>query len=330
MLKAGVLGAGHLGKIHLRLLKESSLYDLIGFYDPDIIQGKTVSEEFGIPYFDNMNALIAAVDMVDIVTPTLSHYDCAKKAIEAGKHIFIEKPVTHTYEEARELIELLQQKGLKGQVGHVERFNPAFQAVQQQIEEPMFIECHRLAEFNPRGTDVPVVLDLMIHDIDIILSVVKSEVREIQASGVSVISNSPDIANARIAFENGCVANLTASRISLKNMRKSRFFQRDAYISVDFLERKVEVVKMKDAPEKPGEFDMVLQNAEGLKKQIYFENPHIEKNNPILDELEQFAMAIENDGTPPVPVEQGAKALDVALRVIDAFGKSDTLQVKNK
>ncbi|MDX1333937.1 MAG: Gfo/Idh/MocA family oxidoreductase, partial [Robiginitalea sp.] len=289
MLKAGVLGAGHLGKIHLRLLRESSRYDLIGFYDPDIIQGKSVSEEFGIPYFDNMNALIDAVDVVDIVTPTLSHFDCAKKAIEAGRHVFIEKPVTHTYGEAKELIRLLEERGLKGQVGHVERFNPAFQAVREQISQPMFIETHRLAEFNPRGTDVPVVLDLMIHDIDIILSVVDSEVADIQASGVSVISNSPDIANARIAFENGCVANLTASRISLKNMRKSRFFQRDAYISVDFLDRKVEVVKMKDAPENPGEFDMVLQNAEGDRKQIYFENPEIRVNNPILDELEQFA-----------------------------------------
>ncbi|MGA9239544.1 Gfo/Idh/MocA family protein, partial [Robiginitalea sp.] len=182
-----------------------------------------------------------------------------------------------------------------------------------------FIETHRLAEFNPRGTDVPVVLDLMIHDIDIILSVVNSEVADIQASGVSVISNSPDIANARIAFKNGCVANLTASRISLKNMRKSRFFQRDAYISVDFLERKVEVVKMKNAPEHPGEFDMVLQNAEGTKKQIYFENPEIVQNNPILDELEALAVAIEENSTPPVPLEQGARALDVALRVIDAF-----------
>jgi predicted dehydrogenase len=319
MLKAGVLGAGHLGKIHLRLLKESPRYELTGFYDPDIIQGKAVSEEFGIPYYQNMNALIEAVDVVDIVTPTLSHFDCARKAIHSGKHVFIEKPITHTHEEARELIELLHARGLKGQVGHVERFNPAFRAVRHQIKDPMFIETHRLAEFNPRGTDVPVVLDLMIHDIDIILSVVNSEVADIRASGVSVISNSPDIANARIAFENGCVANLTASRISLKNMRKSRFFQRDAYISVDFLERKVEVVKMKDAPEHPGEFDMVLQNAEGVKKQIYFENPDIIKNNPILDELEALATAIEEDTPTPVPLEQGARALDVALKVIAAF-----------
>jgi predicted dehydrogenase len=320
MLKAGVLGAGHLGKIHLRLLRESARYELVGFYDPDAIQGKRVSDELGVAYFDNMNALMDAVDMVDVVTPTLSHFDCAKKAIEKGKHVFIEKPITHTYEEAQELIRLAEKQGVKGQVGHVERFNPAFSAVKGQIEQPMFIETHRLAEFNPRGTDVPVVLDLMIHDIDIILSVVQSEVTDIQASGVSVISASPDIANARIAFRNGCVANLTASRISLKNMRKSRFFQRDAYISVDFLERKVEVVKMKDAPEEPGAFDMVLQNAEGDRKQIYFENPEIGQNNAILDELETFAQAIENDSEPVVSLRQGAQALDIALRVIKAFG----------
>lgn len=325
MLKAGVLGAGHLGKIHLRLLRESPRYDLVGFYDPDSIQGKKVSEEFGIPYFDNMNTLIGAVDMVDIVTPTLSHFDCAKKALEAGRHVFIEKPVTHTHQEAALLMEMLRKTGLKAQVGHVERFNPAFQAVRGLIENPMFIEAHRLAEFNPRGTDVPVVLDLMIHDIDIILSVVDSEVRDIQASGVSVISSSPDIANARIAFENGCVANLTASRISLKNMRKSRFFQRDAYISVDFLDRKVEVVRMKDAPETPGEFDMILQNAEGEQKQIYFENPEIIANNPIRDELEQFAEAIEKDLEPAVPLRAGARALDVALKIIEAFGQGNAL-----
>ena len=270
MLKVGVLGAGHLGKIHLRLLNESDKYELIGFYDPDAINGKNVSDEFGYTYFDNINALIEAVDVVDIVTPTLSHYECAKKSLEAGKHVFIEKPVTKTLEEANELMHLAEKYQLKGQVGHVERFNPAFSAVKSQINDPMFIETHRLAEFNPRGTDVPVVLDLMIHDIDAILSVVGSEVKEINASGVSVISKSPDIANARIEFENGCVANLTASRISLKNMRKSRFFQKDAYISVDFLEKKVEVVKMKDAPESPGAFDMILQNAEGEKKTDLF------------------------------------------------------------
>lgn len=319
MLKVGVLGAGHLGKIHLRLLNESDLYQLVGFYDADAINGKSVEEEFGYTYFENLNSLIDAVDVVDIVTPTLSHFDCARKAMEKGRHVFIEKPITKTLEEAEALISLQQKMKIKGQVGHVERFNPAFTAVKESIQNPMFIESHRLAEFNPRGTDVPVVLDLMIHDIDAILSVVDSGVKTISASGVSVISKSPDIANARIAFENGCVANLTASRISLKNMRKSRFFQKDAYISVDFLEKKVEVVKMKDAPEKPGEFDMVLQNAEGEKKQIYFENPEIHINNAIKDELESFAGAINENTDPVVSLEQGARALKVALQVIDSF-----------
>ncbi|MBT2160972.1 Gfo/Idh/MocA family protein [Zobellia barbeyronii] len=319
MLRVGVLGAGHLGKIHLRLLNESDKYELVGFYDADAINGKKVADEFGYQYYDNINKLIEAVDVVDIVTPTLSHFDCAKKAIEKGKHIFIEKPITNTYEEATALLELEKKYNVKGQVGHVERFNPAFSAVKHQINTPMFIESHRLAEFNPRGTDVPVVLDLMIHDIDAILSVVNSEVKQINASGVSVISKSPDIANARIEFENGCVANLTASRISLKNMRKSRFFQKDAYISVDFLEKKVEVVKMKDAPEKVGDFDMVLQNAEGEKKQIYFENPEVGTNNAILDELESFADAIANDTTPIVSLKQGTQALKVALQIIASF-----------
>ncbi len=319
MLKVGVLGAGHLGKIHLRLLQESPKYELIGFYDPDAIIAKHAAEEFGYRYIDNLNTLIEAVDVVDIVTPTLSHFDCAKKAMEKGKHIFIEKPITKTLQEAEEMLKLQKEYGVKGQVGHVERFNPAFTAVKGSIANPMFIEAHRLAEFNPRGTDVPVVLDLMIHDIDIILSVVDSEVKQVNASGVSVISKSPDIANARIVFENGCVANLTSSRISLKNMRKSRFFQQDAYISVDFLEKKVEVVKMKDAPQEPGAFDMILQNAEGERKQIYFENPEIKVNNAIQDELETFANAIVQDTEPEVTLEQGTKALRVALQIIDSF-----------
>ncbi|WP_417196007.1 Gfo/Idh/MocA family protein [Bizionia sp.] len=319
MIKAGVLGAGHLGKIHLRLLNQSDKYELVGFYDADEENAKKVEAEFGYKYFNTIEALIAAVDMVDIVTPTLSHYDCAKKAIAKGKHIFIEKPITNTVEEAEEIRELLAQHNIRGQVGHVERFNPAFIAVKDKIENPMFIEAHRLAEFNPRGTDVPVVLDLMIHDIDIILSVVKSKVKSVSASGVSVISDTPDIANARIEFENSCVANLTASRISLKNMRKTRFFQRDAYISVDFLEKKCEVVKMKDAPEIPGDFDMVLQNAEGVKKQIYFDNPEVTTNNAILDELETFADAIKNNTKPIVTLHDGTEALRVATMIIEQF-----------
>ncbi len=319
MLKAGVLGAGHLGKIHLRLLKQSEKYNLVGFYDADPENGKKVEAEFGYKFFNTIEDLINAVDVVDIVTPTLSHYDCAIQAIDKGKHIFIEKPITNTVEEAEKIRAILAEHHVKGQVGHVERFNPAFLAVKNDIHEPMFIETHRLAEFNPRGTDVPVVLDLMIHDIDIILSVVKSKVKHISASGVSVISDTPDIANARIEFENGCVANLTASRISLKNMRKTRFFQKDAYISVDFLEKKCEVVKMKDAPELPGDFDMILQNAEGVRKQIYFDNPNVSNNNAILDELETFADAINNNTKPIVTLHDGTEALRVATQIINCF-----------
>lgn len=321
MLKAGVIGAGHLGKIHLKLLHQSSKYELIGFYDGNEEVASKIESEFGFKSFSSPEDLIKAVEMVDVVTPTISHFEIAKIVLKAGKHLFIEKPVTSTFLEAEELISLAKKHKVKGQVGHVERFNPAFTAVAEKITFPMFIEAHRLAEFNPRGTDVPVVLDLMIHDIDVILSVVDSPVKNINASGVSVISDTPDIANARIEFKNGCVANLTASRISLKNMRKARFFQRDAYISVDFLERKCEVVKMKDAPDAPDDFAMILQNAEGVKKQIYFDNPKVEEHNAILNELESFADAINNNTTPVVTLEQGAEALRVANKIIECFQK---------
>lgn len=321
MLKIGVLGAGHLGKIHLRLLNQSEKYKLIGFYDPFEENANKVSTEFGYKKFDTIEALIKEVDVIDIVTPTLQHFDCAKLAIEAGKHIFIEKPIANTVEEAEAIITLANKHNIKGQVGHVERFNPAFTAVKNKINNPMFIETHRLAEFNPRGTDVPVVLDLMIHDIDAILSVVKSKVKSVNASSVAVISDSPDITNARVEFENGCVANITSSRISMKNMRKSRFFQKDAYISVDYLDKVCEVVRMKDAPETPGDFDMILQNAEGVKKQIYFDNEKVIPNNAILDELESFADAINSNTTPIVSLEDGTEALRVAYQIIDSMQK---------
>jgi predicted dehydrogenase len=312
MLKVGVLGAGHLGKIHLRLLQQSDKYELVGFYDEHQENGAKIAAEFGYKQFDTIAKLIHAVDVIDIVTPTLSHYKCAKVAIKSGKHVFIEKPISTTVAEAEEIIAL-------------ERFNPAFTAVKDMIDQPMFIETHRLAEFNPRGTDVPVVLDLMIHDIDAILSVVKSKVKAVHASGVAVLSQSPDISNARIEFENGCVANITSSRISMKNMRKSRFFQKDAYISVDYLDKTCEVVKMKEAPEVPGDFDMILQNAEGERKQIYFANPEVSANNAILDELETFADAITNNTTPIVTLEDGTEALRVAYMIIESMERNQAL-----
>lgn len=320
MLKAGLVGAGHLGKIHLKLLKQSEKYDLVGFYDADAENGKKLEAEFGYKYYENLDELLNDIEVLDIVTPTIYHYDYAKKAIEKGLHFFIEKPVTNTLEQAQEIIKLCKDKGIKAQVGHVERYNPAFIGTKEYIKNPMFIEIHRLAEFNPRGTDVSVVLDLMIHDLDILLSVVKSSIKNIHASGVCVVSKTPDICNARIEFENGCVANLTTSRISMKAMRKSRFFQQDAYISVDFLEKKAEVIRMKEAPDNPSPFDMIIENADGEKNQIIFEYPDIQPNNAILDELESLADAIENEKPIQVPLEDGTEALKVALEIMKLIG----------
>ena len=319
MIKAGVIGAGHLGKIHLHLLKSSKFYDLVGFYDSDRKNAEILNKEKGYRFFETIDELIENCEMVDIVTPTVFHHEIALKAIAKKKHVFIEKPIANSVIEAEEISIAARKLGVLGQVGHVERFNPALKAALDSITNPMFIESHRLAEFNPRGTDVPVVLDLMIHDIDILLSIIKSKVKSVSASGVSIISNTPDIANARIEFENGCVANLTASRISLKKMRKTRFFQKDAYISVDFLDKKVEVVKMKKAPKKHDDFAMILQNAEGEKKQIYFENPKIDNSNAILEELEAFSSAIENNTEPIVNFENGTEALKLAFRIIEAY-----------
>jgi len=318
-LKIGVLGAGHLGKIHLRLLQESSAYKLVGFYDSQPQIAAKISREFGYRSFSEVDSLLDEVDVIDIVTPTISHFELGKKALEKGLHIFLEKPITATVEEANELVSLAKAKGLLGMVGQVERFNPALMAANPYINTPMFIESHRLAEFNPRGTDVSVVLDLMIHDIDAILSVVQSKVIDVQASGVSIISETPDIANARLRFENGCVANLTASRISMKTMRKSRFFQRDAYVSVDFFEKKTEVVRMQNAPESAEDFAMILENAEGVKKQIFFDNPEVKEGNAILMELEHFAYAINNNKEPIVSLQAGASALEVAHQILNCF-----------
>jgi predicted dehydrogenase len=332
MLKVGVLGAGHLGKIHIRLLLElNDKYEFVGFYDPNDDNASAAIEAYDIKRFDSIDALLDQVDCVDIVTPTLSHFDCASQALRKSRHVFIEKPVTETVDEARALIDLAHEAGVKVQVGHVERFNPAFQAAIPYLGNPMFIETHRLAQFNPRGTDVPVVLDLMIHDLDAILSVVKSGIKRISASGVAVVSDTPDIANARIEFDNGCVANLTASRISMKNMRKSRFFQKDAYISVDFLTKELEVVRMQDIDGEPDPFDMVFDMGEGKPtKKILFDKPDIEDVNAIKEELSTFHDAIVNDTTPIVPIEDGYLALDVAQKIVEKLKSSSSQVLNNK
>ncbi len=319
MLKIGVLGAGHLGKIHIKCIQQIPDYELCGFYDPDDENAARVEKEYGIKRYDVLSNLIEDVEVVDIVAPTISHFECASEALKKTRHVFIEKPVVTTLDEARKLIALSEEANIKVQVGHVERFNPAFIAARPYFDQPMFIETHRLAQFNPRGTDVPVVLDLMIHDIDIVLSVVNSDIHRISASGVAVVSDTPDIANARIEFNNGCVANLTASRISMKNMRKSRFFQRDAYIAVDFLEKEAEILRMKDVdPEKADPYAVIMELGEGKSpKQVIFDKPEVEPLNAIKKELESFHDAIVNDTVPPVTINDGYLALDVAHRIIE-------------
>ncbi|MBP6978816.1 MAG: Gfo/Idh/MocA family oxidoreductase [Bacteroidales bacterium] len=319
MLKIGVLGAGHLGKIHLKCIREIETYELLGFYDPDETSAQKTAEEIGTSAYTSLEELIGQSDVIDIVTPTVSHFDCASKALKQSKHVFIEKPVVATPAEAMELIGIAREADVKVQVGHVERFNPAFIAARPFIQGPMFIETHRLSPFNPRGTDVPVVLDLMIHDIDIVLSVVRSNVHKISASGVPILSDTPDIANARLEFDNGCVANLTASRISMKKMRKSRFFQRDAYISVDFLDKSLEIIRMRDVdPASIHPLSMVIDLGQGRgSRELLIEKPDIKPLNAIQYELETFALSIMNDTPPPVTIIDGYNALEIAHRIMN-------------
>jgi predicted dehydrogenase len=329
MLKIGVLGAGHLGRIHLKLIKEIPAYALIGFYDPDPEkQGKT-EKELGIRCFTTMESLISEVDVIDIVTPTLSHFDCAEKAIKQKKHVFIEKPLTNTVEEAIALEKLLTEYDVKAQVGHVERFNPAFLCAQQYNLQPVFIESTRIAQYNPRGTDVSVIHDLMIHDLDIILSLIPAEIQNVYASGVPVISDTPDIANARIEFANGFVANVTASRASLKNERKMRLFQKNAYISINFLDKKVDIYKIRDIEKQEDKpFSIVIDPGDGkTKKEISFQSPKVPEVNAIKHELELFARSILENTEPVVPVKDGLRSLKLAHQIVEIIDQSLT-QVK--
>lgn len=318
-MKIGVLGTGHLGKIHLKCIQMIPDYELVGFYDPDDANAKVAMETYQVKRFEDMERLIDAVDVVDIITPTRTHFELAKLAIERGKHVFVEKPLTNTMAEAQILLDLSKKMGVKVQVGHVERFNPALLSLGTTPLNPMFVEAHRLATFNPRGTDVSVVLDLMIHDLDIVLSMVQSPVKMVRASGVAVVSDSPDISNARIEFENGCVANLTASRISLKQMRKIRLFQRDAYISMDFLDKQAQVIRLfdkgaADVPE--GEDFLELVTPKGTKL-IQLKNPQAEATNAIQMELDLFLKSIHNDTRPIVSIEDGYRALELAHQIIE-------------
>jgi len=323
MLKVGVFGVGHLGKFHLNNWKEIEGIKLVGFNDPNNDNAFEVSEKYGLKRYKDPAVLINACDIIDIVAPTTAHHELCKMAILKSKHVFVEKPLANTMSEAKEILKLAKEANIKFQVGHVERFNPAFLAIKEQPLDPMFIEVHRLAQFNPRGTDVSVILDLMIHDIDIILSLVKSSVKNIFANGVNVLSDTPDIANVRLEFDNGCVANLTSSRISMKKMRKMRLFQKDCYISIDFLDKKTEIIKYK-SPEDKDVFSFDIETNHG-KKTIAISAPAIKENNAIKMELQSFTDAIRNNKTTTVTEIDGYRAMEVAHQILDKINRNQVI-----
>ncbi|MBE2230132.1 MAG: Gfo/Idh/MocA family oxidoreductase [Chitinophagaceae bacterium] len=320
MLKIGVFGVGHLGKFHLNNWKEIPGVEIVGFFDPHDQTALEVADKYQLPRFLDPDALMDACDAIDVVAPTNFHFEWCEKAIKKAKHVFVEKPLANTMEEARQLVKLAAESGIKFQVGHVERFNPAFLAVKDLDLKPMFIEVHRLAQFNPRGTEVSVILDLMIHDIDIILSIVKSDVKSISASGVGVMTETPDIANVRIEFHNGCVANLTSSRISMKKMRKMRLFQKDAYIGIDFLNKKSEIIKLKE-PGDSNVFAFDIETQAG-KKTIAISNPQVPEVNAIKMELEEFKNAILHNTRTLVSEMDGLMAMDVAHQILEKIGNN--------
>ena len=324
MLKVGIFGVGHLGKFHISNWKEIEGVKIVGFFDPNNDNANEVINTHGLKRFSDEEKLIEACDIIDVITPTDLHYEVCMMAIRKGKHVFVEKPIAHTLQEGKDLVNMVREAGVKMQVGHVERFNPAYLALKELNLNPMFIEVHRLAQFNPRGTEVSVILDLMIHDIDIILSLVKSDVKSISASGVAVMTDTPDIANVRIEFNNGCVANLTSSRISMKKMRKVRLFQKDAYIGIDLLEKKTEIIKLKQ-PEDVDVFSFDIDTPNG-KKTIAIANPSIEPLNAIKLELESFVDAIINNKPTVVSEIDGYLAMEVAHKILDKINNTSILQ----
>ena len=324
MLKVGIFGVGHLGKFHISNWKEIEGVKIVGFFDPNNDNANEVINTHGLKRFSDEEKLIEACDIIDVITPTDLHYEVCMMAIRKGKHVFVEKPLAHTLQEGKDLVNMVREAGVKMQVGHVERFNPAYLALKELNLNPMFIEVHRLAQFNPRGTEVSVILDLMIHDIDIILSLVKSDVKSISASGVAVMTDTPDIANVRIEFNNGCVANLTSSRISMKKMRKVRLFQKDDYIGIDLLEKKTEIIKLKQ-PEDVDAFSFDIDTPNG-KKTIAIANPSIEPLNAIKLELESFVDAIVSNKPTVVSEIDGYLAMEVAHKILDKINNTSILQ----
>lgn len=320
MLKVGIFGVGHLGKFHLNNWKEIEGVKIVGFFDPNNEAAKEVSATYGIKRYLDEDKLIDACDVIDVVVPTDWHYEICMKVVRKGKHIFVEKPLCNTITEAKTLMNMVREANIKMQVGHVERFNPAYLALKDLKLNPMFIEVHRLAQFNPRGTEVSVILDLMIHDLDIILSLVKSDVKSISANGVAVMTDTPDIANVRIEFNNGCVANLTSSRISMKKMRKMRLFQKDSYIGIDFLDKKTEIIKLKQ-PEDKNVFSFDVDTPKG-KKTIAVANPEILSANAIKLELESFVDSVINNKPTVVSEIDGFLAMEVAHKILNKINNN--------
>ena len=322
-LAVGVVGVGHLGTHHVRLLSEISGARLSGVFDSDAAAANRAASELGTKPFASLGGLLDACDAVTIATTTSAHYVVAREALGRGKHVFLEKPMTETIREADDLCRLAAEKKLIVQVGHIERFNPAILALEKYEIKPMFIESHRLAQFNPRGTDVAVVLDLMIHDIDLILSFVKSPVRHVEANGVAVVSDSVDIANARLQFESGCVANVTASRISQRKMRKMRLFQPNAYISIDFVQNLAEVFRLMGDGEAGVKGTMMLgELGSGKhKRKIVYEQPEVKEGNALKHELELFVRSVKKREQPLVGAEDGKRALEVAEMIMQKISE---------
>lgn len=317
----GVIGTGHLGSIHTKLWNQNENANLVGIFDTDEKKGENVAEVNKTKYFSSLDNLLNEVEAVVIASPTTTHHNVAKLCIEKGKHCLIEKPITNTHSEGKDLCELANKHNVILQVGHVERFNPALAALDLTNTNPLFIEAHRLAQFKLRATDVSVVHDLMIHDIDIVLYLIDSRVKSIDANGVSVLTDTTDICNARLTFENGAVANLTASRISAKPMRKMRFFQKDSYISCDFGKPDVEVYEILDEDKSPSNdgaipATMLGSIESGLKnRNIYYEKPKLPELNAIAEEHKAFQAAIQEGNKVPVTAEDATEALRIAEEI---------------
>ena len=317
-LKVGVIGTGHLGKLHIKMFKSIDNCELIGIFDSNSEQLNLVSSEYGVQSSKTIDELLKKVDAVSIAATTTAHHEIAKKCFEFGVHVFIEKPITATIKEAEDLVNISEKKNLNLQVGHIERFNPALVAMEKYISEPKFIQTDRLAQFNPRGTDVAVVLDLMIHDIDIILSLVKSDVVDVQANGVAVVSDHLDIANARLQFENGAVANVTASRISQKKLRKMRIFQKDSYIALDFVTGVAESYRLvaPDAEVNPSLISFGEIGVGEKRRKLVYEQPEQKELNALQYELQLFVNSVLNKTKPVVSGVDGLRALKVAQIII--------------